>query len=74
MNSYYFPVVENPMPRIQTDPIQTPFYFGGNQVMINLNPNPLTGAYGTGFKPNNTIIEGDQKGYKSKIMPKPYFK
>lgn len=72
MNSYYFPVVENPQPRIQTEPIQNPFYFGGSQVLINLFPDPS--SKGRGFKSNNTIIEGDEKGYKKKIMPKPYFK
>ena len=54
MNSGYYPVVVNPHRRVQTESggFQTPFYFGGSQVPVDLHipKNMYSGAKGSGFK------------------------
>jgi hypothetical protein len=76
----YRPVVNNPMPRIQTKSggFQTPFFFGGAQTPINLNL-PQTIYSGSGvylrepIMPDNKKILVNKGNYKIKPFKMPFF-
>jgi hypothetical protein len=76
----YRPVVNNPMPRIQTKSagFQTPFFFGGAQTPINLNlPSTIYSGSGIHLKghnmPENKKISLDKGIHKIKPFKIPFF-
>jgi hypothetical protein len=76
----YRPVVNNPMPRIQTKSagFQTPFFFGGAQTPINLNlPSTIYSGSGIHLKghnmPENKKISLDKGSFKLKPFKIPFF-
>lgn len=78
MNSGYYPNVVNPQRRIQTESggFQTPFYFGGSQVPVelNLSKNMYSGAKGSGFKKEDDKIYHQKGHYVVKPYKIPYVK
>lgn len=64
------PVILNPKPRIQTlsNALQTPFYFGGSQVPVNLN---LKNYNGSGLSSNFSTKNEKIYNQGGRIVVKP---